>query len=184
MNAKVAVLVGSLRTDSLNRRLAFALERHAPGDWEFEHANLAGLPLYDDDLLANSPQSVRDFKALVAGADAVMIVSPEYNRSMPGVLKNAIDWASRPKAENVFAHKPTMIAGASTGRVGTAVMQAHLRTSLAYLDAPTMGQPEVYITFDPPDLISADGTVTVPGTDEFLARVMQRFEAWLDGVRG
>lgn len=183
MHAKIAVLIGSLRTGSLNRRLALALERHAPADWEFEHGNVGGLPLYDDDVLINSPQSVKDFKRLIANADAVMIVSPEYNRSVPGVLKNAIDWASRPKDENVFAGKPTMIAGASTGRVGTAVMQAHLRTSLAYLDAPTMGQPEVYVTFDPPDLISDDGTVTLPDTDEFLSSVMQRFEAWLNSFR-
>ncbi|HET9028499.1 MAG TPA: NAD(P)H-dependent oxidoreductase [Trueperaceae bacterium] len=180
MSKAVAVLIGSLRAESLNRRLALALERHAPADWTFTHLDLGGLPLYNEDLQPSERTGVAALKEAIAGAAALLIVSPEYNRSMPGVLKNAIDWASRPPAENAFAGKPTLIAGASTGRIGTAVMQGHLRTSLAYLQALPMGQPELYLTFQPRDLIDERGVVTVSSTDALLADAMSRFAAWVE----
>jgi len=179
VGVRVAVLVGSLRAGSLNKRLALALERSAPADWVFERPDIGALPLYDDDLLATRPPVVASLKHSVAVADAVMIVSPEYNRSIPGVLKNALDWASRPPAENVFAGKPVLIAGATTGRIGTAVMQSHLRVVLAFMAAVPMPRPELYITLDPPDLIGPDGVVTQPATARHLEGAMTSFAAWV-----
>jgi len=172
-------MVGSLRAGSLNARLALALEKAAPPDWLFERLDIGALPLYDDDLLAARPPAAAAMKRSVDAADAVMIVSPEYNRSIPGGLKNALDWASRPPAENVFAGKPVLIAGATTGRIGTAVMQGHLRTVLAFLAAVAMPQPELYVTFDTPDLIDANGVPADEATARRLERAMTTFVEWV-----
>lgn len=184
MPTHVAVLVGSLRQGSLNRRLAKALEKAAPRDWQFTYVPIDEVPHYNDDEVDPLPQSVIALKRAIEEADAVALITPEYNRSVPGVLKNAMDWASRPYGDNSFEGKPTLVAGASPGNISTAVAQQHLRNSLAYLDAPAMDQPEVFIRFVPEDLIDEDGNVTVPDTKEFLEGVMESFAAWVETVRG
>ncbi len=182
MGVTVAVLVGSLRDRSYNRRLALALQGLGPQDWDYESVRIDEVPHFTQDLVDRPPESVRLLKGAIAGADALMFVSPEYNRSIPGVLKNAIDWASRPKDSNPFAGKPALIAGTSTGSIGTAVAQSHLRSVLAYLDVAVMGQPEVYVTFKPPDLIDMAGRVSVASTEEFLSGVMRSFASWVSLV--
>ncbi len=183
MPTEVAVLVGSLRDKSYNHRLALALEKLGPDDWNYTHVRIDEVPYFDADEQEPMPATVRKLKDAIESADALMFVTPEYNRSVPGVLKNAIDWASRPYGENSFAGKPALIAGVSSGNIGTAVAQAHLRSTLAYLDVPAMGQPEVYIAFKPKDLIDMDGNVTVKDTEEFLRSVMTSFQEWVEQVR-
>ncbi|MEN5116231.1 NAD(P)H-dependent oxidoreductase [Luteimonas sp. TWI662] len=142
---RIAVLVGSLRKASINRRLANALERLAADRATFVHVEIGDLPLYNqDDDDAPSAQVVR-LRDTVRGADAVLFVTPEYNRSVPGVLKNAIDHGSRPYGQSVWAGKPAGVLGASIGSIGSALAQQHLRNILAYLDMPTLGQPEVFL---------------------------------------
>lgn len=141
---KIAVFVGSLRKDSLNKKLALNLEGLAPDEVEFVYINL-DQPLFNQDLEQTLPQSVRDMKQMVDEADGILFVTPEYNRGVPGVLKNAIDWASRPY--NSFKGKPVGIVGATTGSLGTAVAQSSLRQIVGYLNMHLMGQPEVYFHF-------------------------------------
>lgn len=184
MAVAVAVLVGSLRSGSLNRRLARALEKAAPRGWSFSYPEFAELPPYNQDASDPLPESVAKLKSELADADAIIFVTPEYNRSVPGALKNAIDWASRPSADNPLAGKPTLVSGTSPGNISTAVAQQHLRVILGYLDAPVMGQPEVFIRFQPEDLIDEDGNVSAQSTREFLSEVMSSFEAWVETVRG
>jgi len=183
MTVTVAVLVGSLRDRSYNHRLALALQRLGPPEWEYVSVRIDEVPFFDQDLQERPPESVVRLKEAIASADALMFVSPEYNRSIPGALKNAIDWASRPREGNPFAGKPALIAGVSTGSIGTAVAQSHLRDVLAYLDVPVMGQPEVYVTFKPSDLIDMDGNVRVESTEVFLRGVMDSFARWVGLVR-
>ncbi len=142
--AKIAVFVGSLRKDSLNKKLAQNLESFAPDGVKFEYVNLEQ-PLFNGDVEADLPKSVRAMKAMVEGADAVLFVTPEYNRSIPGVLKNAIDWSTRPN--NSFIGKPVAIAGATNGALGTAVAQSNLRHIVSHLGMYLMGQPELYFNF-------------------------------------
>ncbi len=141
---KIAVFVGSLRKDSLNKKLAQNLESFIPDGVEFEYVNL-DQPLFNGDIEADLPDSVRAMKATVEGADAVLFVTPEYNRSIPGVLKNAIDWTTRPT--NSFKGKPVAIAGATDGALGTAVAQSNLRHIVSHLGMYLMGQPELYFNF-------------------------------------
>ena len=182
MSTNIALFIGSLRRGSLNRKLAKALKRLGPDDWQYDEIEFGHLPLYNVDEAKPMPNDVKEMKERISSADAVMFVTPEYNRSVPGGLKNAIDWASRPKDENPFAGKPTLVCGASPGNISTAVAQQHLRTMLAYLDAPAMGQPEVFIRFKPEDLITDDGEVTVASTEKFLKKVMSEFEEWVQLV--
>jgi len=182
MGTKVAVLVGSLREGSFNRRLAMALRRLGPADWQYLDVAIDEVPYFDQDLEADPPASVGRLKAAIEGADALMFVTPEYNRSVPGVLKNAIDWASRPKGKNSFAGKPALVAGGSTGNLSTAIAQSHLRMMLAYLDVAAMGQPEVYLKFAPDDLIDEEGNVSNEGTEDFLRGVMRSFATWVQVV--
>lgn len=167
MPVKVGVLVGSLSKESINRRLAKALKTLAPDNIELIDIDIADLPLYNRDADADYPQVARDFKAQLNDVDALLYVTPEYNRSIPSVLKNAIDWASRPWGQNSLG-KPSATIGASMGPLSTAVAQQHLKQILVFSNAPLMGQPEGYIHFTP-DLISEDGTVNSPETREFLA---------------
>jgi chromate reductase len=139
----IAVLVGSLRKDSYNLRLAKSVERLAPEGTEFVYANL-NLPLFNQDLEADFPPEATALKQLVEGADGVLFVTPEYNRSFSGVLKNAIDWGSRPWGQSSFAGKPAALIGASGGALGATQAQAALRNVLVFLDTKLMGQPEVY----------------------------------------
>jgi len=141
----IAVVVGSLRRESLNRQFALAVARLAPADFAFTHAEIGDLPLYNQDDDAAPAATVQRFKQAITAADGVLFVTPEYNRSIPGVLKNALDHASRPYGQSVWANKPAGVLGVSVGAVGTAVAQQHLRGILAYLDMPTLGQPEVFI---------------------------------------
>jgi chromate reductase len=142
---RIAVIVGSLRRESFNRRLADALPGLAPADWEFAQLRIDDLPLYNQDDDAHQAEPVQRLKREVLAAQGVIFVTPEYNRSVPGVLKNAIDHASRPYGQSAFKGKPAGVLGVSVGSIGTALAQQHLRNSLAYLDMPTLGQPEVFL---------------------------------------
>jgi chromate reductase len=178
---KVGYLVGSLAAASINRKLAKALIRLAPTGVEFQEIPFRDLPLYNYEYDADFPAVARDFKAAFTQVDALLIVTPEYNRSIPGGLKNAIDWASRPYGTNSLQHKPTAVVGASLGQIGTAVAQQQLRSVLGFCDAPQMNAPEVYIHFTP-GLISDDGEVAVPATEAFLRAYMQDFRVFIGHV--
>ncbi|WP_025158574.1 NADPH-dependent FMN reductase [Leifsonia aquatica] len=178
---RVGYFVGSLSTQSINRRLARALIRLAPEELEFTEIPIGGLPLYNRDLDGDFPESARAFKAAIAAQDALLFVTPEYNRSIPGALKNAIDWASRPHGENVIARKASAVIGASTGAIGTAVAQQQLRSVLSFLQAPQMNAPEAYLQLKP-GLIEEDGTVTNEGTEAFLRGFMVSFFEYIERV--
>ena len=159
MAYRVGYFVGSLSSTSINRILATALIRLAPSDLEFFEIPIRDLPLYSQDYDADYPAVAVDLKESIASADAVLFVTPEYNRSIPGGLKNAIDWASRPWGQNSFDHIPAAVIGASVGAIGTAVAQQSLRGVLSFCNARQMTAPEAYIQFSP-DTFSDDGTVT------------------------
>ncbi|MBW8836218.1 MAG: NAD(P)H-dependent oxidoreductase, partial [Burkholderia sp.] len=142
MALHIAVVVGSLRRESFNRQLAQAVISLAPPDFTFEFIDIGSLPLYSQEYDADFPEVARQLKQRVEAADGLLFVTPEYNRSIPGVLKNAIDWASRPYGKNSFNGKPTAGIGASGGAIGTAAAQQHLRSILVYLNVTLMGQPE------------------------------------------
>lgn len=175
----VAVLVGSLREGSINRRLARAVARLAPPDFQFDQVQIGQLPLYNQDFDADYPAAGRQLKQQIEAADAVLITTPEYNRSIPGVLKNAIDLASRPWGTNSFAGKPGAVIGASIGATGSALAQQHVRNVLAYLDVATLAQPEVFVHFKDDTLIDADGNVSNEGTRKFLQGFVDRYVAWV-----
>jgi chromate reductase, NAD(P)H dehydrogenase (quinone) len=178
---KVAVFVGSLRTASINRKLAHAVEKLAPDELSFEHVRIDNLPLYNQDFDKDYPVEGRRLKQQVEAADALLFVTPEYNRSIPGVLKNALDIGSRPWGTNSFARKPGAVLGASVGATGTALAQQHLRNVLAYLDVPLLCQPEVFIKFSE-DLIDAEGNILNEGTHKFLQGFVDRYVAWLKTI--
>lgn len=180
---KVAVLVGSLRQDSCNRRLARAVEKLAPKALKFEHVRIDDLPLYSQDFDADYPPTALRLKRDIESSQALLFVTPEYNRSVPGVLKNAIDIASRPWGRNSFAGKPGAVIGASIGAVGTAVAQHHLRSSMAYLDIATLGQPEVYLHFRN-DVIDPDGTIADESTRKFLQGFVDVYAKWVERFVG
>jgi chromate reductase len=142
---RIAVVVGSLRRDSYNRQLADALARLAPPEFDLQQLRIDDLPPYDQDDDGQPAESVKRLKSEILAAQGVLFVTPEYNRSMPGVLKNAIDHASRPYGQSAWQGKPAGIVGISVGAAGTAMAQQHLRSVLAYLDMPTLGQPEVFL---------------------------------------
>lgn len=171
---RVGVIVGSLSRESINRRLAQALKRLAPPELEFFEIPYDELPLYNRDLDTDYPQVALDFKAAICSADAILFVTPEYNRSLPGALKNAIDWGSRPWGQSAWSDKPTAVIGASSGQIGTALGQQSLRATLSFLNARQMTSPEAYIHFTP-GLIDGDGAVTVASTEEFLRSFMAAF---------
>jgi chromate reductase, NAD(P)H dehydrogenase (quinone) len=175
---KIAVFVGSLRKDSFNRRLARAVEKLAPAELVFEHVQIDDLPLYSQDFDSAYPAVASRLKKDVEAADALLFVTPEYNRSVPGVLKNAIDIASRPWGTNSFAGKPGAVIGTSIGSTGTALAQQHLRNTLVYLDVPTLAQPEVFIHFKD-DLIADDGSIGNDGTRKFLQGFVDKYVAWI-----
>jgi chromate reductase len=177
----VGYLIGSLATESINRRLAGALVRLAPPELEFVEIPIRDLPLDSYDYDEDYPQVARDFKAAIAATDAILFVTPEYNRSIPGGLKNAIDWASRPKGTNSFSQKPSAVIGASTGAIGTAVAQQQLRSVLSFCNSPQMGAPEAYIRMTP-GLVTDDGEVTVESTREFLANYLREFLVFIERV--
>ena len=175
MALNIAVVVGSLRKDSFNARLADALARLAPDDVTFKRVRIDDLPLYNQDDEQSPPAPVKRLKQDIREADGLLFVTPEYNRSIPGVLKNALDHASRPYGESVFPDKPAGILGVSVGAIGTACAQQHLRTILAYLDMPTLGQPEAYLKAD--DVL--DGSTVAEGSRKFLQKWMDAYVDWV-----
>jgi len=175
---QIAVVVGSLRRESLNRQLANAVAKLAPPEFSFKQLRIDDLPLYNQDDDANPADAVKRLKSEIAAADGLLFVTPEYNRSMPGVLKNALDHASRPYGQNAWAGKPGGVLGASIGSIGTAVAQQHLRTTLAYLDVPTLGQPEAFIHVKE-GFFDASGQIASPGSKKFLEGWMQKYVAWV-----
>lgn len=179
---KVGYFVGSLSTRSINRLLSKALVRLAPESLDMTEIPFKDLPLYNHDYDANYPPVAAGFKNAIAGVDAVLFVTPEYNRSIPGALKNAIDWASRPYGRNAFTRKPSAVIGTSPGAIGTAVAQQSLRSVLSFCNSPQMNAPEAYIQFTP-GLITDDGEVTNEGTADFLRSFMQEFHMFIARVR-
>jgi len=175
---KVGYLVGSLATKSINRLLARALVRLAPPSLVMTEIPYRDLPVYSYDYDADFPPSARAFKSAIAAVEAVLFVTPEYNRSIPGGLKNAIDWASRPYGQNSFARKPSAVIGTSPGAIGTAIAQQQLRSVLSFCNSPQMNAPEAYIQFKP-GLVTEDGEVTVESTREFLRKYMEAFEQFV-----
>ena len=174
----VGYFVGSLSRQSINRRLARALVGLAPASLRMKEIPFGDLPLYSYDFDADYPPAARTLKDAIARVDAVLFVTPEYNRSIPGGLKNAIDWASRPWGQNSFARKPSAVIGASPGAIGTAVAQQSLRGVLCFCNSPLMNQVEAYIHFTP-GLITADGEVTKEDTAEFLRDYMSELHAFI-----
>lgn len=173
--------VGSLATASINRKLAKALIRLAPDALTFEEIRYDTLPLYSYDFDKDYPAPARALKDAIASVDAVLFVTPEYNRSIPGALKNAIDWASRPYGQNSFARKPSGVIGTSPGKIGTAVGQQHLRSILGYCNSPQMNAPEAYIQFTD-GLITDGGEVTESSTEDFLRNYMNEFCVFIERV--
>ncbi len=174
MTIKIGLVVGSLASDSINRQLATALTKLAPAELEIVDIDYSKLALYSHDADADYPVEAVEFKAALADVDGLLVVTPEYNRSIPGPLKNALDWASRPWGQNVVAGKPSAMIGASIGAIGTAVAQAHLRTVLSFLDSAVMAQPEGYLTITP-GFFTADGEIADDSTASFLQSWMQAF---------
>lgn len=174
----IAVIVGSLRKDSFNRSMANAVVKLAPPEFSFRQIEIGDLPLYNQDDDGHPAESVKRLKADIAAADGILFVTAEYNRSMPGVLKNAIDHGSRPYGASVWAGKPAGVLGVSPGTAGTALAQQHLRNVLAYLDVPTLGQPEVFIQFKE-GLFDPSGDIGV-GSRAFLQNWMDHYVAWIE----
>jgi chromate reductase len=179
---KVGVIVGSLSSTSINRKLAQALMKLAPEALHFTEIGFGDLPLYSPDYDSAYPAVATKFKAAVNDQDAILFVTPEYNRSIPGALKNAIDWGTRPYGTNAFTRKASAVIGASPGAIGTAVAQQHLRSLLGFCNAPQMNAPEAYIQFKP-GLIDDEGNVSVEATRDFLHKFMQDFHAFIVRVR-
>lgn len=174
---KISVIVGSLRKDSLNRKLADAIIKLAPSDFSFDHIQIGELPLYNQDDDENQAASVKKMKADIASSQGLLFVTPEYNRSFPGVLKNALDHGSRPYGQNAWSEKPAGVIGISVGAIGTALAQQHLRSVLAYLDVRTMGQPEAYLQmrdgmFDPSGNIGES-------SKQFLQNWVDKYVSWI-----
>jgi chromate reductase len=177
----VGYLVGSLAKASINRKLARALVQLAPSELELKEISFAELPIYSHDYDADYPPVAMAFMAAIATVDAVLFVTPEYNRSIPGGLKNAIDWASRPYGKNSFTRKPSAVIGTSPGKIGTAVGQQHLRSILAFCNSPQLNAPEAYIQFTP-GLITDEGEVTDESTAEFLRNYMVELHGFIARV--
>jgi chromate reductase, NAD(P)H dehydrogenase (quinone) len=179
---QVGYLVGSLAKGSLNRRLANALVALAPAGMTLTEIPIRDLPLYSYDYDADFPAPAKAYKQALEASQALLFVTPEYNRGIPGALKNAIDWGSRPKAANAFAGKPSAVIGTSPGKIGTAVAQRELHSVLGAVGSPQMVSPEAYIQYLP-NLIDDAGKVTDPKTGEFLAGFLGAFQKYLDRQR-
>jgi chromate reductase len=176
-NFVIAVIVGSLRKDSFNRKLAGALEKMFPADFQFKYVRIDDLPLYNQDDDAQQAPQVLRMKSDIKGAQGVLFVTPEYNRSIPGVLKNAIDHGSRPYGTSAFEGKPAGIVGTSIGPIGTAMAQQHLRNVLVFLNMHTLAQPEVFL-HNKEGLYDAAGKLNA-GTEKFLQAWVDTYVAWV-----
>src|SRR4249919_2805077 len=178
---KVGYFVGSLSSTSINRALSQVLINLAPEELKFTEIPIGNLPLYSQDYDANYPPEATALKEAISRSDAILFVTPEYNRSIPGGLKNAIDWASRPWGQNSFDHIPAAVIGASIGQIGTAVAQQSLRGVLSFCNARQMTSPEAYIQYSP-DVFQDDGEVTNDSTREFLRAYMAEFRTYIGMV--
>ena len=176
---KIAVLVGSLRKDSFNRKMAKALMKLAPDSLSLEIIEIGGLPLYNQDLEDDPPAAWTGFRERLKKVDGVLFVTPEYNRSVPGVLKNAIDVGSRPYGKNAWAGKPGAVVSVSPGVIGGFGANHHLRQSLVFIDVPAMPQPEAYIG-GAGDLFDERGDLANESTRDFSAKFMNAFAAWVE----
>ena len=174
---QIAVVIGSLRRASFNRQLASAIVKLAPPEFEFIQVQIGDLPLYNQDDDATPHETVKRLKAEITQAQGLLFVTPEYNRSMSGVLKNAIDHASRPYGQNAWAGKPAGVLGASVGAIGTSMAQQHLRNVLAYLDVPTMGQPEAFIHAKD-GLFDGNGSIG-QNSVKFMQNWMDHYVVWV-----
>jgi chromate reductase len=173
----IALVVGSLRRESINCRFAGALIKLAPADFSFAPVEIGDLPLYNQDHDAAPAEPVKRVKAQIVAARGLLFVSPEYNRSIPGVLKNALDHASRPYGQNAWKGKPAGVIGVAGGAIGTALMQQHLRNVLAYLDVSVLGQPEAFIQMKE-GFYDAAGNIG-PASHDFLKRWMNEYAAFV-----
>src|SRR6187399_132328 len=183
MSRQIGYVIGSLRKESINRKLANALIKLGPADFSFKELKIGDLPLYNQDDDKAQAAVVQRLKSELRAVDAVMFVTAEYNRSVPGVLKNALDHASRPYGQSAWAGKPAGIIGASIGTISTAVAQLHLRTILAYLDMPTLGQPEAYLQIKD-GFFDEAGNIASPDTRKFLHGWMDKYVAWVKRLTG
>ena len=179
MARDVVVLVGSLRQASLNRKMANVLRELAQGSLALEIVEIGDLPLYNEDLEANVPAAWARYRERVRKADAVLFVTPEYNRSVPGLLKNAIDVGSRPYGKSVYSKKPAAIMSVTPGPLGAFGANHHLRQSLVFLDMPALQQPEAYIA-NAGKLFDENGALTSDDTRAFLVKYLQAFTAWIE----
>jgi chromate reductase, NAD(P)H dehydrogenase (quinone) len=177
-NHRVAVLVGSLRKESLNRKMAHALIRLAPSGLSLGIVEIGGLPLYNADYESDPPPAVREFKEAIAQSDALLFVTPEFNRSVPGALKNALDVGSRPYGKSAWSGKPGAVISVSPGAIGGFGANHHLRQSLVFLNVPAMPQPEAYIG-GAAALFGPDGALVNDSTRDFLTKFMAAFAQWI-----
>ena len=180
---KIGFVVGSLRKGSINRQLAKALMLLLPKNFQAELIEIADLPLYNQDLDGKQPETVMRFKKQVAAMDGIVFVTAEYNRSIPGVLKNALDQGSRPYGDNSWQGKPAGVLGASIGAIGSAMAQQHLRNVLTFLAMPTLTQPEVFLHFED-GMIDAQGHITTERTQKYLQGWVDAYTAWVQKIAG
>lgn len=173
----IAVIVGSLRKDSFNRQLANAVLKLAPQDFSFQIVPIHELPLYNQDQDSAVPDVVNRFKETIKSAQGVLFVTPEHNRSLPAAMKNALDQGSRPWGQSVWGGKPAGVMGISPGAAGTSMAQQHLRNVLAFLDMPTMGQPEMFLQMRE-GMFNADGSIA-EASREFLQKWVDKYTAWV-----
>lgn len=176
---KITSIVGSLRRESVNLRLAKAIQKLGEDKFNNHIAQIHDLPLFNQDLELAFPESAKRLKNDIESADAILFITPEYNRGYSAAMKNAIDWASRPYGKNSFAGKPAALCGASPGAIGTACAQYALRSTLIYLGVILMGQPEVYLQFKD-DVIAFDGKIKEQDTEKFLQNFVDRFYTWVE----
>lgn len=174
---QIAVIVGSIRRESFNAQLATALSKLAPANFSFKQLKIDDLPLYNQDNDNNPPESVKRLKSEIAAANGLLFCTPEYNRSIPGVLKNAINHASRPYGQSAWAKKPAGVIGISVGTIGTAIAQQHLRNILSYLDIPTLNQPEVFLQVKD-GFFDENGNIG-EGSKQFLQGWIDLFVDWI-----
>lgn len=179
MAYRIGVIVGSLRRESYNKKLAHALAALAPRDCEFDFLDIRPLPPFDQDQENSLPPAVAKFKASIQDAHALLFVTPEYNRSMPGILKNAIDWASRPYGTSVWKGKPAGIVGISPSAAGTAMAQQHLRNVLSCLDVPVLAFPEIFLQANE-GFFDVNGGFSNESTKQFLQRYVDRYCQWVE----